>query len=74
MKNKVCLVAGGAGFIGVNLVSELLDQGANVFVGDNLSLGSYKNLHNFSKLNNQSSIKIDLSSSDGSDKLFELGQ
>lgn len=72
MKNKVCLVAGGAGFIGVNLVSELLDQGANVFVGDNLSLGSYKNLHNFSKLNNQSSIKIDLSSSDGSDKLFEL--
>ena len=37
-----------------------------------MSLGSYKNLHNFSKLNNQSSIKIDLSSSDGSDKLFEL--
>ena len=72
MKNKVCLVAGGAGFIGVNLVSELLNQGANVFVGDNLSLGSYKNLHNFSKLTNQSSIKIDLSSSDGSDKLFEL--
>ena len=42
MKNKVCLVAGGAGFIGVNLVSELLDQGANVFVETTCHLARIK--------------------------------
>ena len=72
MKDKVCLVAGGAGFIGVNLISKLLDQGANVFVGDNLSLGSYENVHNYTKLSDQDCIEVDLSSSDGSDKFFEL--
>lgn len=72
MKHKVCLVAGGAGFVGVNLISKLLDQGANVFVGDNLSLGSYENVHNYTKLPHQNCIEIDLSCSDASDKFFEL--
>lgn len=45
-KNKKIFIAGGAGFIGPHLLSELLDQGAIVTVGDNLSIGNMKNIEN----------------------------
>ena len=38
------IVTGGAGFIGSNLVKELVKQGEKVFVVDNLSTGSKSNL------------------------------
>ena len=37
-----CLVTGGAGFIGSNLVDELIEQGHEVVVVDNLSTGNEK--------------------------------
>jgi len=41
-----CLVTGGAGFIGSNLVSHLIEnKGYIVEVWDNISTGSYDNLH-----------------------------
>lgn len=40
------LVTGGAGFIGSNLVKDLLAQGHNVTILDNLSTGSKENLEN----------------------------
>ena len=43
MKNNV-IVTGGAGFIGANIVSVLLEQGHNVHVFDNLSTGNIDNL------------------------------
>lgn len=40
-----CLVTGGAGFIGSNLVDELIKQGHDVLIIDNLSTGNKENLN-----------------------------
>ena len=42
--NKNVLVAGGAGFIGSNLVDQLVKEGANVIVLDNLFTGNLDNI------------------------------
>jgi nucleoside-diphosphate-sugar epimerase len=44
-----CLVTGGAGFIGSNLVDELIKQGNEVLVLDNLSTGKRENLNSQAK-------------------------
>ena len=38
-----CLVTGGAGFIGTNLIKRLLNEGHNVVSLDNLSTGKKEN-------------------------------
>ena len=45
MKNNKVLVTGGAGFIGSNLVDELIKQGNKVVVIDNLSTGKKENIN-----------------------------
>ena len=40
-----CLVTGGAGFIGSNLVDELIKQGHEVVIIDNLTTGKKENLN-----------------------------
>ncbi|MFH1760512.1 MAG: GDP-mannose 4,6-dehydratase [bacterium] len=44
LKNKNCLVTGGAGFIGSHLVDKLIERGAKVKVFDNLSNGKLENI------------------------------
>ena len=51
MKQNFCLVTGGAGFIGSNLVDRLLEEGYGVRVLDNLSTGKKSNFNgNFPKI------------------------
>ena len=45
-KNKVCLVAGGAGFIGSHLCKSLLSDGYRVICVDNFLTGSKDNVEN----------------------------
>ena len=47
MKN--CLVTGGAGFIGSNLVEKLIELNYKINVIDNLSTGSKSNLKSYEK-------------------------
>jgi len=49
MSKKKFLVTGGAGFIGSNIVEELLKRGHSVKVLDNFSSGKRENLKNFDK-------------------------
>ena len=46
LKKKHCLVTGGAGFIGSHLVDELIRNGCNVRVLDNLANGKLENMSN----------------------------
>lgn len=47
LKGKLCLVTGGAGFIGSHICELLLAQGASVRVLDNLSTGFSRNIEPF---------------------------
>ena len=40
-----CLVVGGAGFIGSNLVDKLIEDGHEVVIIDNLSTGKKENIN-----------------------------
>ena len=44
-----CLVTGGAGFIGSNLVDKLIENGHDVIILDNLSTGNIKNINKQAK-------------------------
>lgn len=60
------IVTGGCGFIGSNLVDELIDQGHDILVIDNLSTGYKKNLN--PKVN---FAEVDITCLDRIDKLFD---
>lgn len=62
MINKKFLVTGGAGFIGSNIVKELLLRGDFVRVVDNLSTGRRENIEEFSGNPNFEFIEGDLTS------------
>ena len=59
MKKKICVVTGGAGFVGSHLVERLVELGHKVTVLDNLSSGKIKNLKKVKK--KIKFFKIDLS-------------
>ena len=61
------MVTGGAGFIGGNLCAKLLDKGYKVFIIDDLSTGSKKNIPP-----NTEFYKLDLSNQEAYKKLPKL--
>ena len=60
MNNNVCIVTGGAGFIGSNLVDALLLKGYKVFALDNLLTGNEDNLREANKQKDFTFIKYDV--------------
>lgn len=63
---KKCLVTGGAGFVGSNLVDELIKRGDEVIVLDNLSTGKRENINPKAKF-----YEVDLRNMDEIKHLFD---
>lgn len=61
-----CLVTGGAGFIGSNLVDELISQGHEVVVMDDLSTGKREYLNGAAKF-----CEVDICDADEVEKIFQ---
>ena len=53
-----CLVTGGAGFIGSNLVDKLIEEGHEVIVVDDLSTGNKENINPKARFENFDNIKF----------------
>lgn len=68
---KISLVAGGAGFIGVNLAKKLSSHGHQIIVVDNFSLGSMDNIKNFLGDSFEDVIEKDLSNDTDTLNLFD---
>lgn len=58
MKKEKVIVTGGTGFIGSNLVDELINQGYEVHIIDNLSNGKIENVNKKAKLHNKDITKL----------------
>ena len=63
---KKAAVIGGAGFIGSNIVDELISSGTDVVVIDNLSTGFLRNVNKKAKF-----VEIDISNTEQSQDLVE---
>jgi len=68
----VSLVAGGAGFIGVNLSRKLIQLGQTVVIGDNLSLGTRENISKWISADFTNFLDVDISCEKGVEKLFDF--
>jgi nucleoside-diphosphate-sugar epimerase len=74
---KTAIVTGGAGFIGSNLVDELINMGMEVYVFDNLSTGNRNNLNPNAKffdadLTDRATVLNYMASFDHIDYIFHL--
>jgi UDP-glucuronate decarboxylase len=60
MENKTIVITGGAGFIGNNLASFLLEKGHKVICIDNLFFSNYQNINHLLKNKNFKFIRADV--------------
>jgi UDP-glucose 4-epimerase len=69
---KTSILCGGAGFVGVNLIPSLLNEGRRVLVADNYSNGKEELLRQFAGENNFYHLRVNLENKSGCVKLFEF--
>ena len=69
-----CIVTGGAGFIGSNLVDELVKRGDEVIIIDNLSTGKKENINSKARFHKEDIRNLDrlISIFKGADYVFHL--
>ena len=67
----VDILAGGAGFIGINIAKKLSKKKSKVFILDNLSNANKKELNKLVKLSNIEFIECDLSIVENTKKIFK---
>ena len=71
-----CIVTGGAGFIGSNLVDRLIDDGHEVMVIDDLSTGKKENINKLAKFYHKDLTEMrresDFSIFEGVDIVFHM--
>jgi len=61
-KPKICLVTGGAGFIGSHLCDELVKRGYAIYIVDNLSQGKPENIEHLMHIKNFRFFHFDITS------------
>ncbi|MDA3839730.1 MAG: GDP-mannose 4,6-dehydratase [Patescibacteria group bacterium] len=69
-----CIVTGGAGFIGSNLVDELIKRGDEVVIVDNLSTGKKENINSKARFHKEDIRNLERLTSifEGADYVFHL--
>ena len=65
------VIAGGAGFIGINLVKKLQNKNSSIYILDNLSNSYERELFKITQNKNINFIKCDLSSFTTTKKIFQ---
>ena len=65
------LITGGAGYIGSHVAKQLLEQGKNIIVIDNLSTGFQSTIDTLQKIKEFDFINLDLNEFEKIEKVFE---
>lgn len=65
------LITGGAGYIGSHVVKQLLEQGKDIVVVDNLSTGFQSTINILQKIKKFRFINLDLKEFDKVEELFD---
>ena len=71
---RKAIVTGGAGFIGSNLVNRLIDDGVEVIIIDDLSTGTWDNIHRSAKFHKLDISKLRPNSQLYKDILDDVGE
>jgi len=74
MGSSICVVTGGAGFIGSHLVESLLDDGYQVRCIDNIATGYVKNVDLFKERSGYSFYRLDINEREKLTSIFQGAQ
>jgi UDP-glucose 4-epimerase len=68
---KLSIIAGGAGFVGANLIPNLLEEDRRIVIADNFSRGSIDNIRHFLDDDRVTSLRADVSNRAAAEDVFQ---